>query len=133
MPFVFQSTLPRGSDSKTIGKEELKLDFNPRSLAGATPQIPKIHHQALFQSTLPRGSDMSKVDTEQQAIDISIHAPSRERPKKSSRRKGSETFQTTLPRGSDELLLLMLSGITPFQSTLPRGSDTDAAGPRAYV
>ena len=55
---VFQSTLPRGSDT-----------------------MMKVIMQGLiiFQSTLPRGSDMSRLYIGW-ALPISIHAPSRERP-----------------------------------------------------
>ena len=55
---VFQSTLPRGSNTKLGGFINLLDDFNPRSLAGAT-------------------FDTYRLDDK---IKISIHAPSRERP-----------------------------------------------------
>ena len=57
--YVFQSTLPRGSDR------------NP---------IATLHHVGRFQSTLPRGSDFSAENTCVYIYNISIHAPSRERP-----------------------------------------------------
>ena len=53
----FQSTLPRGSDIKGMNKLLALLNFNPRSLAGATID-----------------NDLSADE-----IGISIHAPSRER------------------------------------------------------
>ena len=53
----FQSTLPRGSDWQVVRPAVLWLYFNPRSLAGATPQ----------------GSPLFA------KLHISIHAPSRER------------------------------------------------------
>ena len=55
------------------------LDFNPRSLAGATFRTRQMKVGVLFQSTLPRGSDIAFAK-------ISIK---------------QTTFQSTLPRGSD--------------------------------
>ena len=77
--FLFQSTLPRGSDRF----QELRClpyrHFNPRSLAGATITLQYCQHFFEFQSTLPRGSDHSSVHCDKLTL-ISIHAPSRERP-----------------------------------------------------
>ena len=56
---LFQSTLPRGSDPVRLEKSKARLYFNPRSLAGAT-----LSDYDIFSTPL-----------------ISIHAPSRERPK----------------------------------------------------
>ena len=53
----FQSTLPRGSDYCNCHSLPLLLDFNPRSLAGATLVSEKVNSTFKFQSTLPRGSD----------------------------------------------------------------------------
>ena len=98
----FQSTLPRGSDrafvwgekyicfisvhapSRERPVEKAKVvrrieNFNPRSLAGATSVICQLFYALQFQSTLPRGSDQIK-SLERGKTDISIHAPSRERP-----------------------------------------------------
>ena len=61
---IFQSTLPRGSDQSTLNQASSHLYFNPRSLAGATAAD-------LFQLGL---------------VNISIHAPSRERPRMDLRR-----------------------------------------------
>ena len=55
------------------------LDFNPRSLAGAT-------YDKLYDAI---------------NHDISIHAPSRERPGYNLFRSPTLEFQSTLPRGSD--------------------------------
>ena len=55
---LFQSTLPRGSDCLKLIPARCLCNFNPRSLAGATELAAKYPQQA----------------------DISIHAPSRERP-----------------------------------------------------
>ena len=98
--FIFQSTLPRGSDSSRSYRPFRSGNFNPRSLAGATkgwvyrtraeaisihaPSRERRlaqsfwHSQNLFQSTLPRGSDRA-AGRRKQAAYISIHAPSRER------------------------------------------------------
>ena len=120
--FLFQSTLPRGSDSSTAHSKAKQPDFNPRSLAGATVplcfivRVGKIsihapsreRHRILhlytinrkFQSTLPRGSD-ALLTAFLLSISISIHAPSRERPAPIPGRRLILTFQSTLPRGSD--------------------------------
>ena len=58
LKFLFQSTLPRGSDGQGDKVIILHKYFNPRSLAGAT--------------TLQASVGISYA--------ISIHAPSRERP-----------------------------------------------------
>ena len=75
----FQSTLPRGSDLRTVSMLPKWPNFNPRSLAGATSLWLTRNKMSIFQSTLPRGSDMD-VNIAQQVVTISIHAPSRERP-----------------------------------------------------
>ena len=79
-PSPFQSTLPRGSD--LYGRTSLfpKLNFNPRSLAGAT-RVPPARRTI-------RDS-------------ISIHAPSRERQNSAVLFGHHLKFQSTLPRGSD--------------------------------
>ena len=53
--------------------------FNPRSLAGATIEVMFIRQLLTFQSTLPRGSDFNEGQLIPYFVDISIHAPSRER------------------------------------------------------
>ena len=100
-----------------------RMDFNPRSLAGATVILCACQRINKFQSTLPRGSD--PLDSLSSLIFL--------------------TFQSTLPRGSDRALVIVLTvrqGISihapsrerplifclnatasKFQSTLPRGSD----------
>ena len=76
----FQSTLPRGSDGVQYKRRSNNMDFNPRSLAGAT-------YHLSGKNTLVR---------------ISIHAPSRERPYATKPPVWVPVFQSTLPRGSDE-------------------------------
>ena len=98
------------------------LNFNPRSLAGAT------QNPTLLLSTAT----------------ISIHAPSRERPRLMIGLYAVSIFQSTLPRGSDARntackstcsnfnprslagatsSLYVVVDASVFQSTLPRGSD----------
>ena len=55
-------------------------NFNPRSLAGATGICSLIIRLIKFQSTLPRGSDEQQHDE----------------------RRDCQQFQSTLPRGSDD-------------------------------
>ena len=54
----FQSTLPCGSDSPSSLASPRLLDFNPRSLAGATEIQAEAKEAKTFQSTLPCGSDI---------------------------------------------------------------------------
>ena len=141
---IFQSTLPRGSDRVISMFFGNLIDFNPRSLAGATRNRNSKFREETFQSTLPRGSDYffrqlhycrhnfnprslagatlrrsssigrtmhfnprslaGATPTAKKAYagcEISIHAPSRERPKVISPAFSILTFQSTLPHGSD--------------------------------
>ena len=78
------------------------INFNPRSLAGATQIAITLRRSAL----------------------ISIHAPSRERPVYTRVNKAKEVFQSTLPYGSDPMVTLFIVALfVKFQSTLPHGSD----------
>ena len=80
----------------------IAVNFNPRSLAGATPIGIMFRRECdPFQSTLPRGSDRSSRDGTRRKAGISIHAPSRERLKCKILNCLRLTFQSTLPRGSD--------------------------------
>ena len=54
---LFQSTLPRGSDNNYYPVIRIHINFNPRSLAGATNDKTCRKCCFKFQSTLPRGSD----------------------------------------------------------------------------
>ena len=124
---IFQSTLPRGSDGLSQPRLIYRLaisihapsrerpyvngnkltgtmNFNPRSLAGATDtngaarvvmapfqstlprgsdlKVTQVYKgRKAFQSTLPRGSDVILYTTKGKQPKISIHAPSRERPR----------------------------------------------------
>ena len=77
------------------------LDFNPRSLTGAT----NFNEDKIFR------------------VVISIHAPLRERLSKWSKSNLSGTFQSTLPYGSDKIKVKEQESLLTFQSTLPYGSD----------
>ena len=81
-----------------------------------------------FQSTLPRGSDKA-AEARLRELEISIHAPSRERLTRSLTAAGFQIFQSTLPRGSDLADKLGKNDTAVFQSTLPRGSDQAAQSP----
>ena len=103
---TFQSTLPYGSDIAFFGKCLVSKHFNPRSLTGATQRLLIVKLLLLFQSTLPYGSDDISAAPVRETCDfnprsltgatdiiplfvtfntISIHAPLRERPIRSSR------------------------------------------------
>ena len=81
--YLFQSTLPRGSDHPRVLLGQPRRNFNSRSLAGATPDGYATPDKSLFQSTLPRGSDHSL------HIFVTI----------------ADEFQSTLPRGSDAAVI----------------------------
>ena len=74
----FQSTLPHGSDARSQTSQHQQYYFNPRSLTGATSSLRNADGKASFQSTLPHGSDVTYAGFTAH-VDISIHAPSRER------------------------------------------------------
>ena len=79
--------------------------FNPRSLTGATFTGSSRPIVGPFQSTLPHGSDQLPIEKYMQAVDISIHAPSRERPSHPWIIPRSLQFQSTLPHGSDPTMI----------------------------
>ena len=89
-------------------------NFNPRSLTGATRMISVSGRWLLFQSTLPHGSDLLQHQYEDQKTPISIHAPSRERPKGKKFLFSQIRFQSTLPHGSDPLLPAAPSPVCHF-------------------
>ena len=75
----FQSTLPYGSDGLNANTVVKGIDFNPRSLTGATVMAALKVPDVIFQSTLPYGSD-KRAREAGEIKSISIHAPLRERP-----------------------------------------------------
>ena len=68
-----------GATNILVTLVSFNINFNPRSLAGATNVDVAYTYNRAFQSTLPRGSDFA-VPTYFRLYQISIHAPSRERP-----------------------------------------------------
>ena len=75
--------------------------FNPRSQTGATtPRSVSSMPMFEFQSTLPNGSDVVTVMI-QGRVNISIHAPKRERLVWDGTYDQYGRFQSTLPNGSD--------------------------------
>ena len=97
---LFQSTLPRGSDCvKSVAGSSL-MDFNPRSLAGATNLVLQRNSALVFQSTLPRGSD----------VNLFLLLDS------------CKYFNPRSLAGATVSLSHWLNCVL-FQSTLPRGSD----------
>ena len=75
----FQSTLPCGSDAAASRLIYTWIDFNPRSLAGATKNMMPLTP----------------------IVGISIHAPLRERHTQHPQHSSLNLFQSTLPCGSD--------------------------------
>ena len=75
----FQSTLPRRSDAFASFVLTSSLNFNPRSREGAT----------------------SLNNVKGRSIEISIHAPAKERPSLHINVPQTRIFQSTLPRRSD--------------------------------
>ena len=139
-PAKFQSTLPRGSDAECFRLSPLTIDFNPRSLAGATSPSPYVVPITSFQSTLPRGSDHMHVDSSKtyphfnprslagatsdlitliSSPRISIHAPLRERPTLVVKTRSSGKFQSTLPHGSDRCRSLICRRGAPISIHAP--------------
>ena len=78
---VFQSTPPRGGDVWQCLDDTGRIHFNPRPLAGATYHLYSAPLADPFQSTPPRGGDPLLVLRLTLSKTISIHAPSRGRPK----------------------------------------------------
>ena len=102
---AFQSTLPRGSDSQQFIIVSQRQHFNPRSLAGAT------------------GFSNKFMDD----LEISIHAPSRERRRTLNCWKQIvSNFNPRSLAGATETANIK-ADTALFQSTLPRGSDRLAA------
>ena len=98
---TFQSTLPRGSDFVSHSNYSPLLDFNPRSLAGATYNPTMLGKALTISIHAPSRERPIFVPKEIPEGIISIHAPSRERPFDHANQLLSILFQSTLPRGSD--------------------------------
>ena len=121
---LFQSTLPRGSDtlrdlSETLGKISIHAPSRERLPVPFSKAC--IIHISIH---APSRERLSKQNAKLQAEVISIHAPSRERPYiLLCTLAVLNAFQSTLPRGSDQRKFRYNTSVSKFQSTLPRGSD----------
>ena len=101
-------------------------DFNPRSLTGATQrQYAAVDDATAFQSTLPHGSDYAAMWTDEPLTGFQSTLP-----------HGSDGAASCSPAGADisihapsrerrEFLSILKSDVKRFQSTLPHGSDID--------
>ncbi len=102
--FLFQSTLPYGSDDKAndwaIRCVHISIHAPLRERLESARYVAKY---SLFQSTLPYGSDAKNGEEMNLSPKISIHAPLRERPVELRDCESSDEFQSTLPYGSDSI------------------------------
>ena len=127
-----------------------RLNFNPRSLTGATLNLlAMLLNTLLFQSTLPHGSDIpipwpsSSHFAFQSTLphgsdrngcngvfvcSISIHAPSRERLSFEILSSRSIKFQSTLPHGSDSSCLGSLPNSAHFNPRSLTGATPEFLG-----
>ena len=120
------------------------MDFNPRSLTGATVKLPTVWQYSTISIHAPLRERQLCTDDSVIRVRISIHAPLRERlwslklqgscsnfnPRSltgatpgSTSLPSLTTFQSTLPYGSDMLVTAWFVMLLLFQSTLPYGSD----------
>ena len=76
---IFQSTLPYGSDISTVRQSTTDNNFNPRSLTGATPTKPPIEPTIEISIHAPLRERLAENQLTIICFDISIHAPLRER------------------------------------------------------
>ena len=125
VPEVFQSTLPRGSDTTQ------KSWVNGKGISIHAPSrerrcIMSINFQfaPTFQSTLPRGSDYGRSGYKYYGLDISIHAPSRERRNGRTIDLDFLCISIHAPSRERQSSVSYCSLLPAFQSTLPRGSDS---------
>ena len=110
--FLFQSTLPRGSDASHRCILLHNCAFQSTLPRGSDiVYLRSPFSLYAFQSTLPRGSDVSFA-FRCGNLSISIHAPSRERPAVFPIVGRAKAFQSTLPRGSDLVLLMFVYPLT---------------------
>ena len=76
---IFQSTLPRGSDICIESCFDFNQNFNPRSLAGATLTLNKFMKKSSYFNPRSLAGATVGVIVFFYHVQISIHAPSRER------------------------------------------------------
>ena len=98
---LFQSTLPCGSDVRLRQIPSGLLDFNPRSLAGAT--VWQFRAACSVHISIHAPLRERRISPVNLSIiqEISIHAPLRERLLTTTRCTPLSVFQSTLPCGSD--------------------------------
>ena len=101
------------------------VNFNPRSLAGATiGKVVILPVCSSFQSTLPCGSDSSSI---RGSLPNSAHFNPRSLAGATNagsvKVSDNMIFQSTLPCGSDTIAHCFVTIADEFQSTLPCGSD----------
>ena len=148
---LFQSTLPRGSDSyylEYVGRCNISIHAPSRERLCVTVAMRAIGR---FQSTLPRGSDgyyfshrrnfgeisihapsrerLTIILACTKHINISIHAPSRERHVQEFFDLYTDAISIHAPSRERHKTPLCSSLRLLFQSTLPRGSDTELLTP----
>ena len=76
---IFQSTLPYGSDGCKVSLRRNAIDFNPRSLTGATININAINSFNRISIHAPLRERRTIYGERYEKKGISIHAPLRER------------------------------------------------------
>ena len=99
----FQSTLPYGSDGRPKRFTAAAVNFNPRSLTGATIAHASCSAAVNISIHAPLRERQVAYNASSSSSSISIHAPLRERPFSNSSVSFSRIFQSTLPYGSDRI------------------------------
>ena len=142
---IFQSTLPHGSDLLVLLLAVILLNFNPRSLTGATMLDSRTAAGAAISIHAPSRERRYHLCLRLQITHISIHAPLRERHHKlpigsfatsnfNPRSLAGATNPANLlpfiqdisihaPLRERPAVWLTVPTLTQFQSTLPCGSD----------
>ena len=103
MLLLFQSTLPYGSDHIPLLTLAVSVDFNPRSLTGATNIRIQLRTSICISIHAPLRERRFDVFIAKLRQHISIHAPLRERPRFETQSSRPMQFQSTLPYGSDPI------------------------------
>ena len=119
----FQSTLPHGSDIAALKVNEFVLNFNPRSLTGATFKIPDYYLKLFISIHAPSRERQAKREALTEAKPISIHAPSRERLSICENLNDAGIISIHAPSRERRWTLTSCWRSRQFQSTLPHGSD----------
>ena len=143
----FRSTLPRGSDlqrftgqitiryknfnprslagatHRHVSHRQIQSYFNPRSLAGATFKLGFVTINGAISIHAPSRERPRPIVFHGKPSSISIHAPSRERPFLVSTVIPFIQISIHAPSRERQAELMNPPFTQPFQSTLPRGSD----------